>query len=186
MKNKKIFSIGVILVMAILVTSTVLAFGVSSPYWVGNPVSIYPGETKTVELSYQNMGEDAEDLNVRAEITKGNEIASLSKQDYFVAANTKDTEVDVIVSVPASTGIGTTYKVTLTSRTVTPGTEGGVGLGVGMDTTFDVNVTSRPPVAPAETLAEEPTNALGITLFVALAILIVAIILLVLSRKKKK
>jgi len=187
MKNKKIFSIGMILVLAILATSTVLAFGVSSPYWKGNPLTIYPGETKTVKMSYQNMGEDAEDLNVRAEITKGNEIASLNQQDYLVATNTKNTEVEITVSVPASAGIGTQYEVTLTSRTVTPGAEGGVGLGIGMDTTFDVLVAERPPVTTTqETLAEEATGTNNVIIFVLLAVIIVAIVLLVIIKARKK
>ncbi len=187
MENKKIFGIGMILVMAILAASTVLAFGVSSPYWKGNPLSIYPGETKTVKLSYQNMGEDAEDLNVKAEITKGSEIASLTRQDYSVATNTKDTTVEIVVSVPASAGIGTTYEVTLTSKTITPGTEGGVGLGVGMDTTFDVLVVQQPPVStPQETLAEESSATTWIAIFVLLAVIIISTVLLVLTKKKKR
>ena len=170
--------------MAILTASTALAFGVSSPYWEGNPLTIYPGETKTVQLGYQNMGEGVEDLNVRAEITKGSEIASLSQQDYVVASNTRDTQVEITVSVPESASIGTEYKVTLTSRTVTPGTEGGVGLGVGMDTTFDILVVEKPAVQ--EELPEEVSGISNIIIFVLLAVIILALILLVVIQARKK
>ncbi|OGJ21609.1 hypothetical protein A3K73_02950 [Candidatus Pacearchaeota archaeon RBG_13_36_9] len=184
MKNKKIFGMGMILVMAILAASTALAFGVSSPYWEGNPLTIYPGETKTAQLGYQNMGENVEDLTVRAEITKGGEIASLSQQDYVVAANTRDTQVNIVVSIPASAEIGTEYKVTLTSKTVTPGTAGGIGLGVGMDTTFDILVIEKPVVQ--EALPEEVAGVSNIIIFVLLALIILAIILLVVIQARKK
>jgi len=105
MENKKIFGAGTI-ILAVLMLSTVMAFGVSSPYWKGNPLQISPGETKVVKITYQNIGDDALDLTVRAEITKGSEIASLNKQDYLVRAGTKDTTVEVTVSMPSSATAG--------------------------------------------------------------------------------
>lgn len=183
MKTKKI-TIGMILVMAVLSATTVLAFGVSSPYWEGNPLTICPGETKTALLGYQNLGEGVADVTIKAEITRGNEIASLKEQDYVVAANTRDTQVDIDVSIPESAPIGAEYKITLTSRTVTPGTEGGVGLGVGIDTTFDVLVVEKPAVQE-EILAEEtPETGLAV-IFVLLAVIIVSVILLIVIHAKK-
>lgn len=190
MENKKIFSLGMILVLAVLMTSTVLAFGVSSPYWKGNPLQIYPSETKTVKITYQNMGEGVEDITMRAEITKGQEIASLSQEEYLVRANTKDTTVEVAVSIPEGTPIGANYQVTLTSSSVTPGAEGGVAIGVGMDTTFDVEVIEKPKPQYAELtpleLPQESPETTGIVLFVALAVLIVAIVLLTIIKMRKK
>lgn len=189
MKTKQISGIGMILSLVILMTSFALAFGVSSPYWKENPVPVYPGEEKTIYLGYQNMGDSVEDLNVRAEISKGGEIASLSVLDYFVAANTRDTQVAVIVFVPESAVIGTRYEVTVTSRTVTPGTEGGVGLGIGMDTTFDVLVVEKPVEkqenVPIE-LAEKNSSTILVAIFVLIAVIVIAIILLVLINSKKK
>lgn len=183
MENKKIFCTGTI-ILAVLMLSTVMAFGVSSPYWKGNPLTISPGETKIVKINYQNVGADAEDLTVRAEITKGSEIASLNKPDYLVKAGTKDTTVEVSVSIPAGVPAGSKYQVTLTSSSVTPGTEGGVSLGIGMDTTFDVEVVPIPLVVKEE-LAEEKSDV-GILISVCLAIIIITIVLLIVVRKKRK
>jgi len=190
MENKKIFGLGILL-LAVLMTSTVFAFGVSSPYWKGNPLTISPGETKVVKINYQNMGADAQDLTVRAQITQGSEIASIKKQDYLVKAGTKDTAVEVTVSIPQSTKAGAKYQVTLTSSSVTPGAEGGVSLGVGMDTTFDVEVVSPPPVVTPTTiptttaeLPQEKDNS-GVIIFACLAIIIIAVILLIIIKKKK-
>jgi len=190
MENKKIFSLGSLLVLTVLMSSVALAFGVSSPYWKGNPLQIYPGETKIVKINYQNMGVDAEDIIIRAEITKGNDIASIPQEDYTVKAGTKDTTVEVSVAIPESVPVGSKYQITLTSSSVTPGTEGGVSLGVGMDTTFDVEVVSEPiietPEAATGKLAEESTQTTNIVLFILLAIIIIAIVILVIVKKKSK
>ncbi len=189
METKKILSLGSLLVLTVLMTSFVFAFGVSSPYWKGNPLKIYPGETKIVKMNYQNMGVDTEDMNLRAEITKGNEIASINQQDYLVKAGTKDTTVEISVSIPENVPVGSKYQVTLTSSSVTPGAEGGVSLGVGMDTTFDVEVVSEPIIETPEAteeLAEESPETMGVMIFAIIAIIIIAVVLIIIVKKRRK
>ena len=176
--------------LVVLSTTFVFAFGVSSPYWEGKPLTIYPGETQTVKITLQNM--ESEDVNVRSEIKAGNEIATLDQNDYTVKAGTKDTIVPIIVSIPENTPIGTTYKVILTSKTAIPGAEGGVSFGIGMDTTFDVEVVEKivqPPVEEeSRTLPQEKPGSdfrmVGIIL--VLASLAVAVVIYIVSKKKTK
>ena len=167
-------------VFLILLVSFVSSVGVASPVWQGNPLRISPGETRTVNLELQNMVGD-EDVTIRAALKRGFEIASTKEKDYFVKAGTKDTLVPVIVSIPEDIQVDTTYQVTVSFLTVTPGSSGGVALGTGIDTTFDVLVVEL-PVALAP---EKPK--LEIFSIIAVVIILTAIILIVwffLRRKK--
>ena len=62
MKNKINLMLGIIISVLVL-TSAVSAFGVSSPYWEGNPMNIARGDSKIVNLNLQNMVGD-EEVNV--------------------------------------------------------------------------------------------------------------------------
>jgi len=169
--NKKICMTTIILI--ILSISFISAFGVSTSYWKGNPLSIAPGDTKTISLRLQNIGTD-DDITVRAVLTDGFEIASTEEKNYLVRAGTKDTEVPVKISIPLDTPLGTEYRVTVSFKTITPGGTGGVVLGTAIDTSFDVLV--------AEVEAEEGVN---VTLIVISLILIIAIFILIYIFRKK-
>lgn len=143
---KKIYSMLLLLGIFVLVFASSFgnAFGVSSSYWRGNPVSVYPGEERVVDLVLQNMVGD-EDIRVRAALVGGSEIASTETREYFVPAGTKDTAVPVTIRIPREVELGTTYVVTVSFETVTSGVGGGVAMGTGVDTSFDVVVVAEPP-----------------------------------------
>lgn len=180
------------MMLVVVSISFVFAFGVSSPYWEGgNPLWLHPGGTAVVKMTYQNL-KTTEDMNVRAEITKGSEIATLNSADYLVKADTKDTTVPITISIPNNAPIGTSYKVTLTSRTVTPGANGGVAFGLGMDTTFDVEVVPVPkepePVQPVEeqaVLQAEKPARISTWIIAVIGILVILILLYILFTKNK-
>ena len=82
----------VMFVLAIVLVGVVSASGVSSPYWdsdPANPLKVYKGETKTINLNLQNMVGN-EDLTYSVEIKEG-AVASLSGGVYIVKAHTSDT-----------------------------------------------------------------------------------------------
>jgi len=166
-----------LVVLSVLLSSFALAVGVSSPYWEGNPLKIAPGETKIVNLGLQNMGaEDDDDVTLKAELTEGSEIASISKSEYFVKANTKSTRVLVEVSIPEETSIGSEYKVTVSFRTITPGGEG-VVFGIGFDSDFDVLVISE---------STEPKKTITTSMIIGiLAIILIIIAIVMITRKKR-
>jgi hypothetical protein len=187
--NKKNFIIASgILMLLILLIGFVNAFGIVSPYWKGNPLKVYPGGSASVDLSLQNMGTN-QDVRVRVDLIKGNEVATLEKNEYLVKANTKDTAVLVKVNVPASASVGTTYQVTLTTKTITPGGTG-VVFGTGMDTSFDVIVVEKPaaPVETPQVVAETPKEAADYSLiiFSLLVLVIVAAVVITIYMKKGK
>ena len=174
--NKKICMTTVILI--ILSISFISAFGVSSSYWKGNPLSIAPGDTKTISLRLQNIGTE-NDVTVRAILTDGFEIASTEEKDYLVKNGTKDTEVLVKISIPFDTPLGTEYRVTVSFKTVTPGGTGGVVLGTAIDTSFDVLV------AEVEIGKAERGNLNFIIGMVILIAIIIFILISVFKKKKK-
>jgi len=167
-------------ILIILLSSFVLAFGVASSYWKGNPLQIAPGQTATVSIRLQNVGSST-DENARVEITNGSEIASIEQKDYLVKAGTKDTQVPIKISIPSDAVPDTLYQVTVTSMTVTSQAGGGVALGVGMDTTFDVLII---PKEEKPTLIAKNLSWI-IALIILIVIAIIAVIYIILKKRKK-
>lgn len=178
---------GMFLVLITLLTSFVFAFGVASSYKEGRPLTMSPGESKTIStIRLQNTGE--KDITVRVEIAEGGEIAKIEGGDiYLVEAGTRDTEVLIKFEIPAEASIGTKYPIKLSSKTVTSGEEGGVAFGVGYDTSFNVQVVAE-PTEPATTPAESSSKTWIIVIIVIIGIIIIAIavVIYVLSRKRNK
>lgn len=173
MKNRLVF---IISIAFLLVTTMISAFGVSSPYWEGNPLTISKGETTEVRLNLQNMvGE--EDLSVKAEITEGRDIASMNERIYDVKAHTDDTYTYVTINVPAEANFST-KRVTVDFKTVANGEGDAVTLGTGMTITFEVRIGE-------EVKEASPLRAIIIISAIILLLIILAIILLR-KRKEKK
>jgi len=177
-KNKfKVFLMSFILISTILLLiSTVSAVAIGLPYWEGNPFIISPGQTGTVNLTIQNMvGE--EDITMKAEIIQGNEIASLKKDEYFVPI-TKEVQVPIKITIPSNATLNTTYKVKVSFKTITPSSEGGVTMGIGIVSTFDVLVK--------EGVKEQPKEKLETKTLIIISIIILIIIIIAIVLKKQK
>ena len=165
------------IILIILSISLISAFGVSTSYWKGNPLSIAPGDTKTISLRLQNIG-SGEDVTIRAILTGGFEIASTEEKDYLVKNGTKNTEVPVKISIPPDTPLDTEYRVTVSFKTVTPGGTGGVVLGTAIDTSFDVLV--------AEVEKAEEKGNINFIIGMIILIAIITFVLISAFKKKKK
>ncbi len=165
--------------LAILLASLASAFGVSSSYWKGRPLEVYPGQETTVILGLQNMV-GTEDIKVKAFVTKGNEIASIPDKEYLIKVNTKDTGVPVKIKIPSNATSAAEYTVTVSFVTINEGETppGGVAIGTGVDTSFPVLVTGTPPKAEA--------GSLTWILIIGIIVIIIIIIAIVLKRKKKR
>jgi len=185
-KKKIVFEKSLItLVLAILLISFASAFGVSSPFWRGNPISVSPGETGSVNLTLQNMI-GTEDITVRAVLTKGSEIASVEEKDYLIKAGTKDTKVQVDIRIPPSVPVDTSYVVAVSFETVNSGAGGGVAIGTGIDTNFDVLVVPLTPVIEKTELSPEEGKSTLVYWVIGAIILIAIAIAIVLKKGKKK
>lgn len=176
MKNSnKIMKIISPIFLVLILIGLVYGFGVSSPYWKDNPLTMAAGETKTINFNLQNMVGD-EDVNVKVELKEGSEIASLGKDTYTVKTGTSDTFVPLEIKIPRKDAEDT-YNIVIEVKTITSGGEGTVTLGTGMTTSFDVLISGE--------VEADYTNFILIGVSI-LAIIIFVIILLKKFKKKKK
>lgn len=176
MKNKINLIIASIILIVFL-SNFVFASGVSPPYWKDHPMTISPGETKTINFFLQNMV-GTEDVRYKVIITKGSEIASIREDEYLVEIGTKNTKVPVEIKIPSEVSSGTNYTLTLSFQTITPSVEGTVTLGIGMDTTFDVLVVTKEP-------EEKPGIKTSTLVIAAIVILLIIIVVAIISKKKE-
>jgi len=168
MKNKINILITSVLILSI---SFVSAVAIGLPYWEGHPFVISPGQTGTVNLIIQNMvGE--EDITMKAEIIQENEIASLKKDEYFIPIS-KDAQVPIKITIPSNATLNTTHKVKVSFKTITPSSEGGVTMGIGIISTFDVLVKGGVKEQPKE----KPETKTWIIISIIILIIIIAIVL---------
>jgi len=167
----------VLLILSVFLFSFISSYGVSAPYWKGHPITIAPGDTKTVSITLQQGINDG-DVTVNVNLKKGSEIASIREGEYFVGAGTKDTEILVTITIPEEVPLETSYEVTLASAQVVSGGGGGVSLGVAIDTTFDVLVADV-------TRTKKQDNTLLIAIIIIL-ILVVLFAIFFMKKKKRK
>ena len=148
--------------------SLISAFGISSPYWQGNPLTMEKGEAKTIDLNLQNMvGE--EDITVKAEITQGADIAFLEQDTFFIKAGTSDTIIPLKITIPSN--IKEDNKTIKIDFKKISNDKGGVVIGTGMSVYLDITTKED----------SKKSNYLLIILGAALIIILIIII-----RKKKK
>ncbi len=158
------------LLMAVCLSTSVAAFGISSPYWKENPLVMSPGESKEVHMTLQNMVGD-EDLTVQAALVSGSEIATLTDESnvYEVKAGTADTKVNMDIVVPEDAMLEDSYNIVVSISTVTSSEGGGVSLGSAIDKSFEVIIEA--PV-PEEEMPAYNTTVLWTVVIVAALILL--------------
>lgn len=194
-KIKILVGIGTVILLIGIMTQIVYAAGVSTPYWDNgaepNPLSIYPGETKDFQFLLSNSLGDG-DLIFTPKIIEGSEVLSFTDSDltYLVKARTGGVAVNVRVSVPANTSIGTTYKVKVGFLTSSENT-GQIQVGSGFTETFNVVVIEKaavtpPAPAPAPTPAPEKNAPVNIALYLLIILIVIVIVIIIIKSRKKK
>ena len=161
---KKIISI----ILLLTLISTISAFGVSSPYWQGNPLIIEKGETRIINLNLQNMVE--EDIIVKAEIIQGEDIALLSQDIFIIKAKTYDTIIPLEITIPQD-AFSENKTIKINFKKISENNSG-IVMGTGMSVYFDVITIGN----------KENKNTFLIIGIIGIILLIIAIILI----KKKK
>jgi len=171
------------LIGVILFSSSIMAFGIALPYWDSpdwRPLKLAPGESKIVELTLQNTGE--EDMVVEASITGGS-IAKLSdsKNEYSVPSGEINEKVRIKVEIPKDAKIGERYKVYSSFHEVSL-EEGGM---IKMTGAFTVNF-------PVEVVGEEesdlfkPSEKKSVLPWIILGVLLIGLIAIAIVKNKKK
>ena len=97
------------IILIIYLVSLVSAFGVATSHFEGNPLEIFPGETKTIQLSLQtSLGED-KTVMVQAETLNDLVTLSLTNTLYQVSPN-ELVFVPIEVTAPFNAVPGQTYQ----------------------------------------------------------------------------
>ncbi|MFH1425271.1 MAG: hypothetical protein ABIG28_00890 [archaeon] len=177
-------------VIILVITSSVLAFGISSPYWKDNPLEMYPGEVREIPFNLQNCPSmkdhcDGKDAKVVVAFEEGGEIAEItSGLDYLIPYGTADMNLMLKVSIPADANIGDDFYVKFSASASSTEEGGNIQVGTKYNVGFPVKVVEKveePPVTPPTT--EE--KGMSATM-IAIIVVVVVVILYFLFRKKKE
>ena len=176
------FAVAVTLVFAF--SCVVSAFGAGAPYWSENPLYLEAGESENVVLKLQNMVGD-EDVTLRAEVTRGGEVVSLtdSNLDYLVPSKTKDVPVNLRIEVPADAEEGVFYPVSVSFTQVAEEEGRMVRFQGAIIKTFDVIVGAEPVV---EAAAGPEAEEVGYSWVWWVVLVVVVIVLIYIIARKKK
>lgn len=182
MKNKTKTKIALEVIFVILFLNVISSSGVSAPYWNSppeNPLRMYPGEIKTINLNLQNIAGEPEDITMKIEILNGSEITSLEKDEFLVEAGTEE-YVPIKIKIPSETPIGTIFPIKILVRTVTSGEQGGVAFGTAEGVNFNVIIGEKIEISP-----ETKTPSFSY-LWVLVLVIIIAITIIIVAITKKK
>lgn len=171
-----------LLVVSVLLISITAAAGVVTPYWDDNPLKLAPGESDTVTLYLQNMVGD-EDMVLRAELTSGSEVATLTNgPEYTVPLGTEDIPVNLKIEVPENADLGTKYDVALSFQQISD--ESGQMLHVASA------FTSKVPVEivgeQESSLYGKPGEGLNLVWAVIIILLLITLVSVFAIRKRKR
>jgi len=168
--------IAALLLFAFISLSVVTAFGVSSPYWKGNPLIMKPGETKIVELNLQNMVGN-EDVKLKATIIEGEDIATLTQDTFLVKAQTSDTKVPLKITIPKNMK-NESREVKVEFKSVAPSKSKAVEMRAAMITNFDVIVVSEPLITEKKAITK--------TIIAIIGLIIILFVIYIIIRAKKR
>ncbi len=179
---------GIVVLTLLVLCFDVFAFGIVMPYWEGRPLVMHPGESKDVVLELQNVAED--DITVEVRMTKGSEIASIVDKSsvYEVPKGSTSIPINLKVSIPPNTTLGSSYEISISIKDVSPKGGGMVQLTTSIDKAFTVIVEPETP-APAAVKEEKPAkqerNLLLPVVIVLVLLFAVSLIAVYIQTKKK-
>jgi hypothetical protein len=188
----KLFSIA--LAIVILSSASVLAFGISSPYWKNNALKMQPGQVKDVFFNLQNCPAlletcNNEDVNVVVTFEEGSEIAQLSSgTNYLVPYGTRDTNINLKVSIPSTANVGDSFNIKFSLTSPPEEGVGTVQLGVKYNVDFPVQVvedSSPEPSQPTSTKEPQSTST-NYTLLISIIIIIMIVTIIIVWLFKRK
>lgn len=192
MDNINIKILSLLLMFLLVSTGGVLAVGVSSPYWENNPLEMHAGQTRDVPFTLVSKDTDSIS-NVAVSLEKSGGVAEItSGTEYTVQPGTKDTEIILRISVPASASIGDEYDIEFSVKpSLEAADQGNVQLGISYTVDFPVRVVGEGDVIISSTTNEttqlpEKTSGVGVIISWIVAIIIIITIIFWLVRKKRQ
>jgi len=143
------------LVLAIILSMSVSAFGISTQYMEENTLKLYPGQNYYYRLGLQNKEEES----VLVRIDLESSIATLAggPEVHIPAKTYEGVNVYFNITVPATAQVGDTYNINYLAAPVKEG-EGQIPLSVRYDRTFRVLVVEKPAGIEEQQPAQLPSD----------------------------
>ena len=191
MKNKRIISIFVFL---LIITPIVYSFGLTTPFF--GDIEMYKNDKRVITFMMQNMvGE--QDLDVKAELLAGNEIARVIEQGKIIKVPYGRNDVPINVELITPENPKKEYQIAFIVRTLPSPERRTVQLATGLEKRFKVVVSegTRPGTSSVqiETVPQPVIEEPGLfdkgdrqTVLLAIFLVIVIIILYKWVRKHKE
>lgn len=160
------------LLVFLLALSIVNAFGMGQT-WEGSRITMDKGETRIFNIELQNLASSSENLTVKAEIIKGNEIASISQETYSLPLG-KTLQVPVKVTIPRDFETGNIIRIEFQARTMAEGGSEMITAGTGSSWAWEIETSSKTRYASL------------INILLVIIIIILAIIVFIILKRKQK
>jgi len=172
-------------IVFIMLCSLVSAIGFSYGYGKKNLLTVYPGETKIVQIPLQTI--KTEEIRAKVILLDDGGIASIEDKEYLISSE-KEGIVDVRLVIPNDAVVGSEYTVTLEFREINPtageGTVGLVASIAGLD--MHAYVIERPAEEEPEQPAEEGLGATWLLLLVIVVVAVIAITYFIIKNRRNK
>ncbi len=186
-KRRLTIKVPVLAILLISIISVISALGVSTPYWNTNPLKLQPGESTIVTLGLQNLV-GTENVSLRANITKGSEIATIIDEDldYFIPLGSEDVTVNIEVKIPQNAEVNKVQDIEVSFLQVSSG-EGGGFFTVASAFTQRIPVLVVGEPTESAVYGQKPEKlGVNIVTWAILALIILGIIVAAVIIKKKR
>ena len=188
----KIIELGILTIGILIITlSLVSSLGVSSPYTVGSPLGLYPGETRDVQIMVSASPSEG-NSSIKVDLTDSEGIAIMTdSSNTYSLSGGSEKPVNIRIKIPENAVIGQKYPISLTASKIGTGGTGMVGVSLSSSFSLPVVVVEKPvaPVTTAEPAPEEPVtegiNPIWWILGIIVIIAIIAIIWFVVKSRKE-
>lgn len=179
MVDKNIIKKQTILIALLLLSFNLInAFGVASFYSNNNPLKLYSGEIKEIDIIL-NSAPSEENSVIKVDMTENGGIAELIDKNLEYNLNSGgEIPIKLRISVPSDSEIGKEYALAIKFSDVTPSVSGGMAPIKGISNfNFKVLVVEKPVETPAP--APAATEGISLTWWILGIIAVIAIIIVI-------
>lgn len=187
-KNNLIKKFVMILILGVLFSGIISAFGVGTPYMKEingvRTFEVYENNAENFEVVLQSGTENP--MNVKVSILEGSEVIELLEDnDIFLVNPNEKVSVKFRILAPKGAVIGDSFSVRLGFASSDVG-EGALAFGTAIEKGFDVLLVEMPVYAGSEETEEETAGQVAIIIFLALIILLILIIIVLKVKRSKR
>lgn len=145
-----------LLIIALIFSTRISAFGISTPYIKDDTLLVNPGKTYEYSITLQNNGDQGYYVDIDYSSTE--DVASLESTEQYVPAGTYNTTIHFKLAIPETAQIGKTYALEYSAK---PRIEenGTVSMGVEIKRGITILVTDGTTNAANAAISTEKTAA---------------------------